>query len=249
MAVGAYQRIEICQSGPVFLSRHDHGRETLDIELMADTLSRRNDTNVLEGILGPLQEVITLAITGEFQLHIAIHATRATGFVGNDRMVDDKVAGNLRVDLRRVSAQVRAGFAHYREVDEYGNAGKVLEEDSCGTEFDFAARLASGARLYQPVCKLCCRLLIGSATQDILKQDGQRIGKLLGTGNGSDRIVRVLGIADLKLRGVLFVGHAFISFIDDDRSRCHASCLARCFATLASQDLFTHCLSQETERP
>ena len=249
MAVGAYKRIEICQSGLVFLSRHDHGCETLDIELMADTLSRRNDTNVLEGILGPLQEVITLAITGEFQLHIAIHATRATGFVGNDRMVDDKVAGNLRVDLRRVSAQVRAGFAHYREVDEYGNAGKVLEEDSCGTEFDFAARLASGARLYQPVCKLCCRLLIGSATQDILKQDGQRIGKLLGTGNGSDRIVRVLGIADLKLRGVLFVGHAFISFIDDDRSRCHAGCLARCLATFASQDLFTHCLSQETERP
>ena len=57
-------------------------------------------------------------------------------------MVDDERAGDVRVDLRRVSPTLHHGVAHGREVHEDGHAREVLEEDASRHELDLGALLA-----------------------------------------------------------------------------------------------------------
>ena len=49
-------------------------------------------------------------------------------------MVDDEIAGNQRVDLRRVTAQPDHRGTHGRQIDHGRNTGEVLQDNSSGTE-------------------------------------------------------------------------------------------------------------------
>ena len=78
--------------------------ELLDVQLMADTNSGRHDAHVLERTLRPLQEAIALVVALEFKRHVVGQGRRATELVGDDGMIDDQIAWNLRVDLGRIAA-------------------------------------------------------------------------------------------------------------------------------------------------
>ena len=56
--------------------------------------------------------------------------------VDHDRVVDDQVDGDQRVDLGGVGAERGHGVAHGGQVDHGGNAGEVLHQDAGRTEGD-----------------------------------------------------------------------------------------------------------------
>ncbi len=109
---------------------------------MADAGAGRNDAEILERLLTPFEEAVTFAVALIFLLHVLGEGARGAKFVDDDRVVDDEVDGNQRVDLFRITAERDHRVAHGSEVDHSRNAGEVLHENACGTVGDLVAVLA-----------------------------------------------------------------------------------------------------------
>ena len=179
MGISAHQRVEIhhrCAVGARKAGRrlHDHAGELLDVQLMADALSRWHDAHVLEGFLGPFQKVVALAVALELQLHVLIHAAVAAGRIGDDRVIDDQIARHLGVDLLRVAAQIGAGLAHDGEIDEHRHTREVLEQHARRRELHFLARFACQASSHDAIGHSLGLRLRAPAAQGIFQQHCQR---------------------------------------------------------------------------
>ena len=64
-------------------------------------------------------------------------------------MVDDQITLGERVDLFRVAAEGNHRVAHGGKIDDGGNAGKVLHQDTGRSIRNFTIRLA----IFQPAAK------------------------------------------------------------------------------------------------
>ena len=130
--VGADQRVRVDVFDRLgFRSAAPHGLgQELQVDLVADAGAGRHDGEVREGELAPLQELVALAIALVLQLDVPGQGMRAAELVDDDRVVDDEVDRHERVDLARVAAEVLHGVAHGGEVDDGGNASKILHQDT-----------------------------------------------------------------------------------------------------------------------
>jgi hypothetical protein len=97
---------------------------------------------VLEGLLAPLQEAIALAVAGVLQVDVLLERLGGTELVDDDRVVDDEIDGDKRVDLLGIAAEGLHGVTHGGEIDDGGNAGEVLHQHAGGAEGDLLAGLA-----------------------------------------------------------------------------------------------------------
>ena len=86
----------------------------------------REDAQRLERRLRPAQERVALAVARELELGVAHERVGDARDVGDDRVVDDEVDGDARLDRARVAAEIGHRVAHRREVDDRGHAGEVL---------------------------------------------------------------------------------------------------------------------------
>ena len=170
MRVGANKRIEVSKRPLIGFTCHGNRSEALDVQLVANTGSWRNNAHVFKRFLRPFQEFVALVIAFKLKLHILLQRPSATCFIGDNRMVDYQIARHLRVDAFRVAAQLHARFAHHRKVNEYGNARKILEQNAGRAEFDFAARFTCKTRFNQTARQLKCALIGISVAQDILEK-------------------------------------------------------------------------------
>ena len=98
-------------------------------------------------------------------------------------MVDDERAGDVRVDLRRVSPTLHHGVAHGREVHEDGHAREVLEEDASRHELDLGALLAGETRLDDGGRLLHGVLVSGGAANHVLEEGDEGTGEAVRTGD------------------------------------------------------------------
>ena len=114
---------------------------------MTDTGPRRHDAEIIEGQLSPAQESITLPVALHLLVDVIGKSFRHGILVNHDRMVDDQVDRNLRVDLLRISAGTGHGVAHRCQIDNGGHAGEVLHQHPGRPEGDFMI----GGALIQPV--------------------------------------------------------------------------------------------------
>ena len=111
---------------------------------MDDARARRDHPQVAEGGLGPAQQAVALAVALVLPLDVEGEGARRAEGVDLDRVVDDQVGRDERVDRRRVAAQVHHRIPHRREVDHRRDAGEVLEDDPRGHERDLD--VGQGAR-------------------------------------------------------------------------------------------------------
>ncbi|MND92551.1 hypothetical protein D3C80_847130 [compost metagenome] len=130
MAVGADAGIGIGGDFTVFFIGPDGLAKIFEIHLVADAGAGRYDAKILERLLAPFEEAVTLAVALVFQLHIAGKGGRRTELVDNDRVVDDQVDGHQRIDLFRIAAERLDAIAHGGKVDDRRNAGKVLHQNA-----------------------------------------------------------------------------------------------------------------------
>ena len=170
---------------------------------MADAGRRRHDAEVVEGLLAPAQEGVALAVALVVALLVDREGLLVAEGVDLDRVVDDQVDVDQRVDRRRVAAEVLHRVAHRGEVDHGGHAGEVLHQHPGGLEGDLdrglGLRVPGGDRL--DVVR-GDRLAVLEA-QRVLEQHLERVGQ---AGDVELRLQRVeavdlvLAAADLEGR-------------------------------------------------
>ena len=112
VAVGADERIGIDDA--VLLP--DDFREVFEVHLVDDPPARRDDAEVVERVLAPLQELVAFDVPAELQLGVVQQRERVGVLVDLHAVVDHEVDGDEGVDLLRVPAVPLHRVAHRGQV-------------------------------------------------------------------------------------------------------------------------------------
>ncbi|MCY1358002.1 hypothetical protein D9M69_445180 [compost metagenome] len=114
------------------IARLDHRAHLLQVDLVHDAVAGRDHVDVLERGLGPLDEVEAVLVAAILDGAVLLEGFRveARGFHGQ-RVVDDQLGRNHRVDLGRVTALIGDGVAQAGQVDQRGLAEDVVADHAC----------------------------------------------------------------------------------------------------------------------
>ena len=106
------------------------------------------------------------------------------GDVDDDRVVDDEVDRDERVDRVGPAAERRDGVAHRGEVDDRGDAGEVLQQDPSRREGDLllagAGRAKFGERLDVAAGDVDAVLVAQQVLEEHLQREGQVLDVVVG---------------------------------------------------------------------
>ncbi len=143
MTVGADTGVGVGEERAVgALGGPDRLGRVLQIDLVDDAGARWHDLEVVQRLRPPFQELVALAIALILHLDILLERLRRAELVHHDGMVDDEVAGHLRIDLLGVAAEPGHRVAHGGEIDDAGHAGEVLHHHARRAVLDFAVDMA-----------------------------------------------------------------------------------------------------------
>ena len=108
----------------IFIRAHlDHRGHFFQIDLVHDAVTGRDHVNILERSLGPLDKVKAVFVTTVFNLTVLAECIRVeTGSFYSQRVVNDQLGRNNRVDHRRVTALVGDRVTQAGEVYQCGLA-------------------------------------------------------------------------------------------------------------------------------
>ena len=196
VGVGPDQRVgEGDQIAGLVGSGADHVCQELQVYLVDDAGSRRDDAEVAERLLRPAEEGVALAVALVLTLHIDQEGRLGPVLVHLHRVVDHQVGGNERVDAGRVAAHLGHGVAHGGQVDDARHAGEILEDDAGRHEWELVftrvGRVPGGegpdvVGVYQAGAR-------GGVAQRVLEQDLDREWELRQIGHAG-RVEAVVGV-------------------------------------------------------
>jgi len=175
VAVGADQRVRESDRAARIAAQKDRFGQEFQIHLMHDAHVRRHGAEVLKGSLAPPQKLVPLPIPREFQFHIGVQRIDATKAVDLDRVVDDQIDRNQRIDPLGVAAQPLHGAAHRRQIHHRGDPRKVLQDHAGGFERDFQFRHGFGLPSRQVLDVLLGHLISVAGPQDGFEQHADRV--------------------------------------------------------------------------
>src|SRR6476619_1824367 len=135
--IGALRICGTVRSGPYRLCKK------LEVNLMANAGSRRDDTKVIERHLSPFQESVTFTIPLVLQCNISGKCLRSAKCVDDDRMVAHQIDRNQRADLAWITTKNTHSVTHCRQIDHSRHASEILHEDSGRPKGDLFACLAA----------------------------------------------------------------------------------------------------------
>ncbi len=118
--------------------------DVLEVDLVADAGRRRHDAEVVEGLPAPFEEGVALAVALELALGVDREGALVAEGVDLDRVVDDEVDVDERVDPLRVAADLGHRVAHRGQVDDRRHTGEVLHQDAGRLEGNLGAGLGGG---------------------------------------------------------------------------------------------------------
>ena len=153
---------------------HDDAREVLQVDLVDDPRVGRHDGEVVERVLAPAQEGVTLLVALELALGVGGERAARAVRVDLHGVVDDELRGNERVDHRRVAAHGGHRVAHRREVDDGRHAREVLHDDARRRERDLLRRLRRRVPRGERLDVRRGDRAVALRTQEVLEQDLQR---------------------------------------------------------------------------
>ena len=142
MRVGADAGVGIGNGFAVFILRPDRLAEIFEIHLVANAGARGHNAKILERRGAPAQELIPFLVALVFDFDVLLEAVLAAKAVDHDRVVNDEVDRNLRVDRVCRRAKLLRGIAHRGEVDHGRNAGEILHQHAGRAVGDLVADAA-----------------------------------------------------------------------------------------------------------
>ena len=183
MAIGADQRVgegDFDRLAVALLFRRPDGLgEIFEVDLVANAGAGRHDAKVGEPLLAPFQEPIALLVLFVLARHVLAERLAGAEIVDDDRMVDDQVDRNQRIDLIRIAVERDHGVAHCGEIDHRRHAGEVLHQHARRAEGDFVLCLAA---IFDPGRDRLDVFLLDAApvfvAQQVFEHDLEREGQL-----------------------------------------------------------------------
>ncbi len=138
VGIGADERVGVSEEGTIglFFCKNATG-EVLEVNLVNDTDTWGDDAKGLESLLAPLKEFVAFAVAFKFVLHIEHESLFGAVDVDLDGVIDDEIDGDEGFDELRIFFEPGDGIAHSGEIDEEGDASKVLQDDAGDGEGDF----------------------------------------------------------------------------------------------------------------
>ena len=97
---------------------------------MADAVAGRHDADAGEGLLGPLEERVALAVALELDFHVLAQRVGRVVHVDDDGVIHDEIDRHQRLDARRVEFLALRFGAHGGEIVQRGEARHVLQHDA-----------------------------------------------------------------------------------------------------------------------
>ncbi len=159
--------------------------------------SGRDDLEVAERGLPPLEELVALLVSLELELRVDRHRVARAERVDLHGVVDDELHGLQRVDLLRVAPELLHRVAHRGQVDDGGDAGEVLQEHARRRERDLARRLGGHVHRGEGLDVLGADGHAVLGAEQVLEEDLQREREALGL-----RELRVKRAeAEIRVRG------------------------------------------------
>jgi len=157
-----------------------------------------DDLEVVERALAPTQELVALTVALVLEVDVALERIGLAEDVEDDRVVDDHVGRGERVDLVRVTAEGGHCLAHGRQVDDAGHSGEILHDDAGRGELDFDTRV--GGRVPRRNRANMVGGDVGTVlgAKEVLREDLQCVGQLLGAGQGGEAEDLVGVLSDLE---------------------------------------------------
>ncbi len=176
VGVGAHQGV---REGHAVPDGHDLA-EVLQIHLVADARAGRHDAEPVEGLLRPSEQRVALTVPAVLPVDVGLVGVPGPEEVDLDRVVDDQVHGDERIDGGRVPPGARDGAAHRRQVDDRWDAGEVLHQDASRHERDVGRRL----RPPRERPDVLVRDVSGPrAAEEVLEKDPDGVGKTTHVGH------------------------------------------------------------------
>ena len=138
MAVGSHERVRVgLKRAGAFLGRGLHNAgQILEVDLVDDAGCGRDNAEVVEGALPPLEKLVALAVALKLTLGIEKERGRRAEPVHLYRVVYDQIDWHDRVYLVGIAAHAGHGAAQRGQVDDTGHAGKILKDDPRRLERD-----------------------------------------------------------------------------------------------------------------
>ncbi len=181
----------VCESVPTSVSGYartappirrggkDHASQVLQIDLVADTHSRRHGGEVAERGLAPFEEGVAFPVALELERGVDGIRIRSTEFVHLDRVVDHQLRRLQGIDLLRIAAELLHGVAHGRQIDDGGHSGKVLHQHARRHERDLPRRLGICLPLGQEFDVVRGHALAIFLPQQVFQQNAQAVRKTM----------------------------------------------------------------------
>ena len=180
------------------VTNHHAPGQVLDVDLVDDAGARGDDLEVVERALAPTEELVTLLVALVLDLDVLLEGVRSTEGLDDDRVVDDHLGRRQRVDLVRVATEGRDCLAHGGQVDNAGNTGEVLHDHARRRELDLGVGLGIGIPVGQGVDVRLGDVGAVLGTEQVLREDLEGVGELLGSLDRRKAVDLVSLAADLK---------------------------------------------------
>ena len=138
VAVHRDDGIRIGEPPPSHLLDPDHAGQELQVDLVQDAGTRREDAHVAKRFAAPAQKFVALAVLCHLERHVVGQRARAAMRIHHDRMIDDEIDGDHRIDLAWITAQRLHRIAHCCHVPQQGDARGFRHHHARRTKTDFA---------------------------------------------------------------------------------------------------------------
>lgn len=117
--------------------------EVLQVDLMDNTSSRRDDSQVLEGLGSPLKELEALLITFHFELLVDVQSRSGSKLIDLNGVINNQIDRDSGVDQVGISAQSLGGISHGRQIDDSRDSSEILKNDTSRLELNLSGGLGS----------------------------------------------------------------------------------------------------------
>ncbi len=126
VGIGANQAIWEGYRASIVRAQGDDGGKVFQIDLMDDACRWRYHTELMEGVLPPVEELVALTVALELVLGVELQGLHEAVAVYLHGVVDYQVHGHLWLDEGRISSQPLHRGAHGGQVHQAGDPCEVL---------------------------------------------------------------------------------------------------------------------------
>jgi hypothetical protein len=171
------------------VARLDHRRHFLQVDLVHDAVAWRDHVDVLERLLGPVDEVKTVFVATVFDGTVLLECLRIeTTALDGQRVVDDQLNRHHRIDLGRVTTLIGDGITQASQIDQRG-----LTEDVVANHAGWEPGKVEVALALDQLAQGSLQSGRITATHEVFRQYARGV-RQLGVGTGRDGVHRLAGI-------------------------------------------------------